>query len=274
MFSGLYSAASGMIAQGANQDVIAQNLANAGVKGYKKERIVFRSFPDILLRSTSSAAYGPGGIDAETRTIGKVGTGTGINWAYTDFDKGQMNYTGVDTDLALMGDGFFSIELPDGQTAYSRDGSFNRDADGYLRNGEGNYVLGQQGRIQLGLEPFTVDRSGQILVKSENVGPGGVMGQTSTPVDQLQIVDFTNRDLLRPISGASFLLEAASPDEIIKAPDDLNVGQGYIEESNTNPVMEMVHMMDSYRNYEATARVVRAFDETQSRAIDLVLRRA
>ncbi|MBE7557478.1 flagellar hook-basal body complex protein [bacterium] len=155
MYVGLYSAASGMIAQGINQDVIAQNLANASVGGFKKERMVFRSFPDILLSAVSPGAAAGDDPMRAAGHIGRVGTGTGLDWIYTVYENGQMKHTGEPTDVALMGDGFFTLQLhATGGTAYTRNGAFMLDEDGYLRTMEGDYVMGTRGRVRISEPDF------------------------------------------------------------------------------------------------------------------------
>ncbi len=264
MYVGWYSAASGMIAQGINQDVIAQNLANASVGGFKKERMVFRSFPDILLSAAAPSAVSGSDPMRAMNHVGRVGTGTGLDWIYTVYDNGAMRYTQEPTDLALLGDGFFTLQLQDtGGTAYTRNGAFMHDSDGYLRTMEGDYLMGAKGRVRINAPDFVVDHEGN-LAASDN--PTAIL-------DTLDIVDFNNRDLLRPLGGSKFVLEAADPATAFKPPQQLSVAQGYLEGSNANPVTEMVTLLDSFRNFEANSRVARAFDDSAARTIDLVLRR-
>ena len=263
MFPGLYTAASGMIAQGVQQDVLAANLSNIGVGAHRKQRVVFRSFPTTLQAAmANSGARGP-----TTGSLNNIGGGTGVDWIYTVFQQGNSRQTGVATDIALLGDGFFEVQSPAGAVAYTRNGAFHVGPDGFLRTQEGDFVLGESGPLLVGGELFRVDGEGNVAAL-----PDGEAGE-EVPVDRMRVVDFNNRDLLKPIAGARFVLEAMEPQRAFKQPERREVAQGYLESSNATPMGEMMHLMESFRNYETNSRVARAFDDTAARAIDLVLRR-
>ena len=273
MLTGLYSAASGMIIQERVQDTLAYNLANSQIPGFCREEVVVRSFPDVML----SAAYGRSVSQPENpryhQTIGRLGTGAGIDWIYVDHSAGQMVYTGDSNDLALFGDGFFTLLSPDGQR-YTRSGNFHVDKEGYLVNSQGYYVMGQginngrqPGRIQVGQEHFHVDGFGQVLVQRPN--QQGIM--SNVVLDQIRVIDFTNEDKLFREAGNIYRVEEDDADNF-KIPVEFRVAQGYLEKSNSIPTTEMVKLIDSYRIHEASARVIRALDQTLNKAVNELAR--
>lgn len=262
MITGLYSAASGMLAQVEYQDVIAHNLANANVTGFRKQRMVFRSFPDILLRQIQGPPpqtpdIGPANSENRRQLLtSKVGTGAGIDWAYVDFSRGQLHPTGNPNHLALAGDGFFSVDTPAG-VRYTRSGEFYVDpVDGVLKTTDGHFPVldADGGPVAVGDEPFSIGRDGTILQNGVSIG-------------QLAVVDFRNRNLLAP-EGASLLrFDGPNLEEELAAPEILHVQQGALEGGNANPLLEMIYLTDSYRNFEACQRVVAAIDRTLERVI-------
>lgn len=273
MLTGLYSAASGMIIQERVQDTLAYNLANSQIPGFGREEVVARSFPDVML----SAAYGRSasstGNPRNNQTIGRLGTGAGIDWIYVDHSAGQMIYTGDTNDLALFGDGYFTLLSPDGQR-YSRSGNFHVDKEGYLVNSQGYYVMGQgiqnghqPGRIQVGQENFHVDGYGQVLVQRPN--QQGIM--SNVVLDQIKVTDFVNKDKLFREQGNIYRVEEGGTDNF-KIPDQFQVAQGYLEKSNSIPTTEMVKLIESYRIHEASARVIRALDQTLNKAVNELAR--
>jgi flagellar basal-body rod protein FlgG len=144
MERGLYIAASGMLAEMARQDQLANDLANASTPGYKADRISQKSFGDLLLSDTSDG-----------HTIGKLGSGSAIDKQVTDFDQQALRTTDQPLDLAIQGKGFFGVQTPKG-VRYTRNGSFTADAKGNLVDQVGNQVLG------VGNKPITVDANGKV----------------------------------------------------------------------------------------------------------------
>jgi len=273
MLTGLYSAASGMIIQERVQDTLAYNLANSQIPGFGREEVVARSFPDVMLSATYGRSASSTGNPRNNQTIGRLGTGAGIDWIYVDHSAGQMIYTGDTNDLALFGDGFFTLLSPDGQR-YSRSGNFHVDKEGYLVNAQGYYVMGQgihngrqPGRIQVGQENFHVDGHGQVLVQRPN--QQGIM--SNVVLDQIKVTDFVNKDKLFREQGNIYRVEEGGTDNF-KIPDQFQVAQGYLEKSNSIPTTEMVKLIESYRIHEASARVIRALDQTLNKAVNELAR--
>ena len=268
MITGLYSAASGMVVQMKNQDVLAHNLGNSLIPGFKRESMIVRSFPDVMLQQTYAGV--PPSLERPRygHAIGRIGTGAGVDWVYTDSSPGQIVHTGDQNDLAMVADGYFTILTPDGMR-YTRNGSFYRDAEGYLTTPEGHYLAGQgsDGYIQpikLSSDRFIADKYGNVydLTTDPNTGV-----PVQNFVDQLRIVDFRNRDLLMKVGNNLYTLEPGNEDNIIP-PRRLGVAQGYIERSNCVPTTEMIHLIDSMRNFEANSRVIRKIDQTLRRTVN------
>ncbi len=274
MITGLYTAASGMIVQERVQDVLAQNMAGSQMPGFRREEAVIRSFPDVMLSSTYRGLSPSLTKDRFNHAIGRVGTGAGINWVHVDQSRGNLKYTENPTDFALFGDGFFTVMTPDG-VRFTRDGTFLVDNEGFLVNSQGYYVMGQglnnnriPSPIKVDSNDFYTDYFGQIHVAS--IDP-----QTSIKnyvlLDQFKIVDFENPDKLFREPGNLYRVEPGDQD-MITIPERYRVAQGYIEGSNSIPSTEMVKLIDSYRVHEASARVVRAIDQTLQKAVNELAR--
>lgn len=272
MLTGMYSAASGMIVQEKIQDNIAQNLAGSSMPGYRREELIVRSFPDVMLYETYRGVTPTTDKPRYNHAIGRVGTGAGVDWTYVNHTAGASQYTGNPTDLLIDGGGFFTVQTPDG-FRFTRAGSFMVDKDGFLTTPQGHYVVGQgvnngrqPGPIQVGNEEFHVDRWGQIFAKRPDPATGI---PTSVMVDQARVVDFKDKDLLFREPGNLFRVEPGTEDNVT-VPENLSVHQGYIERSNSIPTTEMVKLIDTFRNYQANSRVIQALDQTLQRAVNSV----
>ncbi|MCA9433775.1 MAG: flagellar hook basal-body protein, partial [Candidatus Omnitrophica bacterium] len=195
MITGLYAASTNLDAIIHQQDAIAGNIANAGVSGHKGETVVFRSFPDIMFEQQSPY------IDKTSRAnhvTGRIGTGVGVDWSYMNFQPGPLEYTGVNTDLTIDGDGFFMVETANGprltrNSKYTI--QFNEDrTQGTLVTHEGYPLLGQKGQIK-----FPADQDLKVDAVG-NVVAGNVV------VDRLQLKTVPDKNVLLPESGALFNL--------------------------------------------------------------------
>lgn len=261
MITGLYSAASNLDALTQQQDAIAGNIANAGVSGHKGETVVFRSFPDLLFTRRSSF------IPPETsanRTTGRMGTGVGVDWAYLNFEPGILEETGVPTDLTVDGDGFFVVRTERGERL-TRNSKFKITIDenrslGTITTVEGYPLLGQRGPIQIPVDrDFKVDKSGTVAAGDQIL-------------DRIRLVTVPDKNVLKPESGALFHLEEKWADDLEPA-REAAVQQGYVERSNVNTLVEMVRMIESFRNFESAARVLTALDQTLNLAVNEIGRR-
>jgi flagellar basal-body rod protein FlgF len=257
MISGLYTAASGLIAQTEQQDVIANNLANVNTNGYKKDTALFVPFPTVFLnRINDEKVPIPGGWADAMVPIGMTGRGVqlrvdGVVPKLTE--EGSYNHTGNPLDLAIKGNGMFVVMSPQG-LRYTRDGSFSLNSDGMLVTQNGYPVMGQRGQINVDGSDVRVDDNGKIYVDKAEI-------------DTFRIANFTQADPLRKQGDNMFYMLSGS-----QLPEDddesVKVKQGYIETSNVNPVREMVDMITAYRAYEASSKAVQAQDTTLDKAVN------
>ncbi len=260
MINGLYSASSGMFTQQTRLDVIASNIANASVPGFKGERIAFASFPD----RKRIEAERPG---ADPKEIGPLGGGAMIDEITTNFEPGQTVWTGQDTDLMLFGEGFFHVETPIGERL-TRNGAFLRDSEGILRNSDGNPLLGMNGTIRVPETKFDVNADGEIYVQRESATPDGRRTTQPVKIDQLKLTTVPNPRTLERQGNS--LYYQTSPEEQPVEKGTTRVGQGYLEMSNVQAIEESVQLIDTFRAYEAAQRLVLAMDSTLDQAINQV----
>jgi flagellar basal-body rod protein FlgF len=254
MIRGIYTAASGMIAESERNDVIANNLANASTVGYKKDITVTKDFQSILIQRINDGSDRP--------AIGKMGTGAVVDEIATDQTAGSMRSTGNPLDLGLEGNGFFTVQTPNG-IRYTRDGEFSLNAQGQLVTREGYAVLGNGGPITLAdAKTITVTGDGRVLMNPV----GSASGSEDAEVDTLRIANFTDLKQLSK-EGANLFRAGADAQE---AGASATVQQGMLEQANVNPVMEMVNMISSYRAYEISAKLVQAHDELLNKAVNNV----
>ena len=165
MIRGWYTGASGMNAQQNRLDAISNNLANVDTAGYKRDIVVSKSFPELLIRRTNADGVykipnGMGSADAAP-VIGKLGLGVETNESYIDFTQGSFKLTNTATDIALSGKGFYTIETPNGER-YTRNGDFFIGKEGILETKDGYPVLGENGIIRVENDKFTVNQDGVI----------------------------------------------------------------------------------------------------------------
>ena len=192
-----------MIQQSRRLDTIANNLANINTNGYKRDKAIDRSFEDELLLRTG------GGVGSSTRHIGDINHGVYMDEVVTSFEQGSINQTENSTDLALLGEGFFTI-LTDSGARYTRDGSFTIDNSGRLTIIEGWPVLGEQGEIYLEDDNFIVDRFGNVF-------------QDGAHVDTLLIVDFDDKYALRK-SGDNYFMNIDDTNQPVQFTGEVRQG--------------------------------------------------
>ena len=253
MMRSLYTAASGMLAQQLNTDAISHNLANVNTTGFKKSRV---NFQDLIYETLKPA--GTETVDGQMIPEGiQVGHGTRPSTIAKLFTPGNFIQTGNALDIAIEGDGFFQVLLPDGRTAYTRDGSFKIDANGQVVTADG-YLM----------DPgITIPNDYvQIIVGSDGVVSALVAGQDAPQnVGQLQLVRFVNPAGLDARLGRNLLLETdASGAPLQGQPGQDGVGtveQGFLENSNVQVVEEILQLIIAQRAYEANSRVIQTSDE-------------
>lgn len=253
MIRAMFTAATGMIAQQMNMDTIANNLANVNTTGFKKSRI---NFQDLLYETIK-----PAGVEtaAGTTTPEGIQIGHGVRPSSVAklFTPGMMIQTGNSLDLAIEGDGFFEVELPDGTAAYTRDGSFRVDQNGILMTVDGN-VVSPAITIPPDAIQITVGSDGAVSVQVP-----GQMGEQN--VGTLQMVRFANDAGLDARLGRNLLLEtdaSGTPDTGDPGQDGFGfLAQGFLENSNVQVVEEIINMIIAQRAYEANSKVIQAADE-------------
>ncbi|PKL75950.1 MAG: flagellar basal-body rod protein FlgG [Candidatus Melainabacteria bacterium HGW-Melainabacteria-1] len=251
MMRALYTAASGMKAQQLNLDVTSNNLANVNTSGFKTFRAEFQDLHYQMLRQpgaqVSANVVSPEGT--------QIGMGSTVVGTPRFFAQGDFQLTENPLDLAIQGDGFFRITMPDGNFAYTRDGAFKVDANGTLVTKEG----------------FAVDPSITIDPTASNVtiGSDGTVSQTvsgnTTIAGQIQLVRFVNPVGLETLGRNLYRGTLASGQEVVGiAGSDAGFGtisQGMLEQSNVRVADEMIRMIVSMRAYEANSKAIQTADE-------------
>jgi len=242
MIRGIYTGASGMVAESTRTDVISNNLANANTAGFKKDVAVSKDFSTVLITRINDGADAP--------VIGSVGRGTMIDEVATNHSTGLMRNTGNSFDMAIEGQGFFVVQTPQG-VRYTRNGTFAKNINGEIITNEGYRVLGENGPISVQGTKMVVSDDGNVFVDDQQVG-------------KLQIMEFENKKALVKEGGS---LYAATPGETGKV-GTTGVRQGFLEMSNVNVVGEMVNLIANYRAYEINGKVVQSHDQLINKAVN------
>ncbi|MCX7698946.1 MAG: flagellar hook-basal body protein [Candidatus Goldbacteria bacterium] len=258
MISGLYTAASGLIAQLQQQDVIANNLANVNTTGYKKDTALYVPFPEMFLYRINDAKIPiPGGVADAYIPIGMVGRGVQLRVDGVRPDiitEGSYIETGNTLNFAIKGNGMFVVMTPQG-IRYTRDGSFSLDSEGTLVTQDGFPVLGQRGIITIDGKDIRVDEAGRVFVDNNEI-------------DTLRIAIFKKDDVLRKQGNNLFYTldgKLLPEDSYV---DYVKIKQGYLETSNVNVIREMVDMITAYRAYEAAQKAIQSHDQTLNKAVN------
>jgi flagellar basal-body rod protein FlgF len=251
MIRGWYTGASGMNAQQNRLDAISNNLANVDTAGYKRDITISKSFPELLLRrmNADGVYQTPVGSADAAPVIGKLGLGVETNENYTDFEQGSFKETKTKSDMALAGEGFFTVQTPDGER-YTRNGNFLIGKEGILETKDGYPVLGENGPIQVSDDKFFVNEDGKIY--SEN---------DMHLIDRFKIVRFDNERYLKKTGESMYNTnETAGDAHIAEGKERPRMLQGYTETSNVNVVNEMVRMIEVNRAYEANQKTITSED--------------
>ncbi len=279
MVRGIYTSASGMVAQQANLDVISNNLANVDKPSFKRDTVAFKTFPQMLMARTNDDGFTivPVGSTDVAPYIGQLGTGVEVNEVYTEFEQGSLKQTSNPLDLALDSKGFFAVETNSG-VRYTRNGSFLIDDNSFLVTKEGYKVLGENGAIKLKHNNFMIDEQGRIAVNSdfENDENRPVQmrentWQGSEIIDALQIVRFENERYLQKEGDSLYSSNDISGEAIIQnlgSESRAKVFSGFLEMSNVNAVAEMVRMIEVQRAYELNSKVIQTEDTLIGKAVN------
>jgi flagellar basal-body rod protein FlgG len=257
----LNSAATGMQAQELNIEVIANNIANMRTTGYKRQRAEFQDllYEHIRRIGTQTATQGntlPVGVD--------IGSGVKVVGTPRIMTQGTLTQTGGELDVAIRGEGFFKIQMPDGTFAYTRDGSFHLDSQARIVTAQGNLVQPNI-TVPQNATSLTINPQGQVSVI--------VAGSTTpTVLGQLVLTRFINKAGLLPVGDNLFTETPASgtPQDGIANVDGMgDVQQGNLEQANVEPVKEIADLIASQRAYEMNSKVISATDQMLQSVIGL-----
>ncbi|KOS60788.1 flagellar hook-basal body protein [Lysinibacillus agricola] len=272
MFKGFYTVATGMIAQQRRTELLTNNLSNANTPGFKADQSTIRSFPDMLMSSvgkTNASAKEQAGSQYMSQ-VGALNTGIYMQETLPNYIQGQIYSTDFTTDMALIdgnlpqnedgtaGSIFFRLAHPDGGEAYTRNGNFTLDGQGYLVNPEGLYVLSDRGqRIQLQNDDFRLDENGAIYVNNQQVARVGVSFATNPNMLRKQ-----DNGLIRTENGEN-LPTAYGANGV-----SFTLRQNYLEGSNVDSSRTMTDLMTAYRAFEANQKVLQAYDRSMEKAVN------
>ena len=260
MLRSLFTAATGMTAQQQNIDVISNNLANVNTTGFKRARA---DFQDLLYQTLSQ----PGAASSnQTEIPTGIQLGLGVRTAAVQrlFLEGDFQKTENQLDIAIDGAGFFQIKRPDGETAYSRAGSFKLDSQGHVVTSDG-FPLEPQITIPNDAVSISIGKDGTVSVTQ----PGNNASQQQ---GQIQLANFPNPAGLSGQGGNLFQRTTASGDPITGTPGQGGLGglsQGVLEVSNVSVVEEMVNLISAQRAYEINSKAIQASDEMLQTASNL-----
>lgn len=275
MFRGFYTVTSGMIAQQRKTEILTNNMANANTPGFKADQSTIRSFPDMLMSAVGNTNVPTkNGLNIpKNNQIGALNTGLYLQETLANYTQGSLLETGLSTDVALIdvtlptdeqtntqGAIFFRLAHPNGGEAYTRNGNFTLDGQGYLVNSNGYYVLSNTGeRIQLPNDNFQITSDGNIYIEDQLVATLGV--SFAQRPDQLVKQD---NGLFRTADGAN--LPSAYDTEGVR----FNLQQKYLEGSNVDTAQTMTELLSAYRAFEANQKVLQAYDKSMDKAVNEV----
>jgi len=248
----LWIAKTGLDAQQTHMSVISNNLANVNTTGFKKERALFE---DLLYQNVRQV----GAQSTQNTTLPSgLQLGTGVRTVATEkiHTQGNIQQTGNSLDIAVSGRGFFQILMPNGEIAYTRDGSFKLDSTGQIVT-NGGYPLEPAMTVPQGASSVTIGNDGTVSV----LEPGNA---TPNVIGNIQLADFVNPTGLEPVGENLYRESASSGAPIVGTPGEDGVGkliQGSLETSNVNVVEELVNMIETQRAYEMNSKAIATADE-------------
>ena len=252
MMRSLWTAKTGMEAQQTQLDAISNNLANSATNGYKKSRVVFE---DLMYQNIRQA--GANSSEQTTLPTGlQVGLGTRAVANVRSFTQGNLQQSSNPLDIAVQGNGFFEVQMPDGTTGYTRDGSFQLNAQGQVVTNNG-YLLNPGITVPANAQSVTIGNDGTVSVTL----PGSAQPQT---LGQIALASFVNPAGLEPKGQNLFAETAASGSPQTGAPGSNALGslrQGFVETSNVNVVEELIGMIQTQRAYELNSKAIQTSDQ-------------
>lgn len=273
VFRGFYTAATGMIAQQRRTEMLSNNIANANTTGYKADQSSIRAFPNMLLSSmkTGDAVASNGFNQAASQQVGGVSTGVYMQETTPNFTQGSIVETENNTDIALLdatmpvneetgvaGSIFFKVTTADGGQAYTRNGNFTIDGEGYLTTAEGNYVLDENNeRILVENQDLQIATDGTLSLDGQNVGRLGVAysDDPNSLAKKENGLYYTNNN--------ENLANAYNTEDV-----NFTMQQGFTEGSNVDASQSMTAMTEAYRVFEANQKVLTAYDRSMEKAVN------
>ncbi len=247
MFKGFYNLTSGMLTQGRNLDVIANNMSNVATAGFKSDRYTFSTFEEVMWKRV-------GNMDKQYTDLGEQSWITAPSKLYTDYEQGALEETGQPLDFAIEGDGFFALETADGERVYTRNGNFSLDNEGYLWLSGFGRVLNPQGEtIRLVTDHVETDDIGGIFTEN-----GGFLGRVG-------VFRFEDNGALEKNDYGFFVSQNQG-----EAVTDVRVHNRYVERANTDLVQQMTGMITAERAYQSAAEVTKIYDDVMRKATEEV----
>ncbi len=259
----LRTAATGMQAQQTRTDVIANNLANVNTTGFKRSRA---HFEDLLYQTLQGPAT-LGSRDTEQLPAIQVGLGTRLTAVQRIDSQGSLEQTSRPLDLAIQGEGYFEVQMPNGNTAYTRDGSLQVSDQGMLVTGQG-YAIQPPIRIPKEATSITVSETGVVTANGLTAAAGGTQ-----ELGRIELARFPNSSGLESM-GQNLFTETTSSGEPIRGMPTENgngsIAQGYLESSNVEIVTEMVDMITAQRAYEINSKAIKNSEDMAQTANSLM----
>lgn len=240
----MYLAAAGALVQQMRLEVLANNVANINTTGYKAEKTIFSMSDDAVSQAPQPTMDNTQPLSPYAPLFSTI----------IDFSQGAVKQTGNPLDVAIEGNGFFSIRTSEG-VQYTRQGSFTLNTEGVLTTQDGYPVMGEGGEIELEEGAVKIDLEGRLHVEGDEVG-------------RLQITHFPNLEALKKVGNGRFI----APDEAIRREQPLNMSlsQGYLETANVNTIQAMTEMIETSRAFEAYQKVIQSADEATAKSINEV----
>jgi flagellar basal-body rod protein FlgG len=252
MLRSLWIAKTGLDAQQMHIDIISNNLANVGTNGFKRARAVFEDLLYQTLRQPGAQS------SQQTQIPSGLQIGTGVRPIASEriFTQGNLQQTGNSLDIAIQGQGFLQILMPDGSTAYTRDGSFRTDANGQLVTANG-FALQPAITLPANSRSITIARDGVVSAVAGT-------STTATQVGTIQLANFINPAGLQSLGENLYAETTASGSPSVNQPGSNGLGllnSGYVETSNVNVVEELVNMIQTQRAYEINSKAIQTSDQ-------------
>ena len=260
MIRSLWISKTGLEAQQIQMDVIANNLANVSTNGFKRQRAVFEDLLYQTLRQPGAQS------SQQTEVPSGLQIGTGVQPIATEriFNQGNLQLTGNSLDVAIQGEGFFQVLLPDGTTAYTRDGAFQQNSQGQMVTSSG-YQIQPAITIPPNVTSLTIAKDGVVSVVQAG-------SSTSTQIGQMQLATFINAGGLQSRGENLYMETASSGAPQPNTPGSNGAGmlnQSYVETSNVNVVEELVNMIETQRAYEMNSKAIQTSDQMLARLTQL-----